>query len=111
MNKTEIISRIVDVLKRHPEVVRAELYGSVARSEHGPHSDVDLILEIDEALQPSGFKAFSLYNELDEAVGRKTSVLDSEVVDHPRVRSHMLLGQRIQKDRQVIYDRTRADNP
>jgi predicted nucleotidyltransferase len=50
------------VLRRHPEVAAAKLFGSRAKGTHTPHSDVDLALwgEIDEV------RAQAIATELDE---------------------------------------------
>ncbi len=41
---TTVIEKIQDVLARHPTVVRAVIYGSRAKGNHKPGSDIDLTL-------------------------------------------------------------------
>ena len=46
----QMIRRSVErLLKEHPEVKRAILFGSRARGDHGPRSDADLILVLKES--------------------------------------------------------------
>ncbi len=48
----EQLQAISQVLRRHPEVTRAILYGSRAKGCHREHSDIDLALEgIDSELK------------------------------------------------------------
>ncbi|MBI4799092.1 MAG: nucleotidyltransferase family protein [Desulfarculus sp.] len=60
------------ILRRHG-VVRAGLFGSVARGEAGPRSDLDLLVEFDR--QTSLLERASLKLELEAALGRPVDVV------------------------------------
>lgn len=68
----------IEKLKRHfPElrdnygVVHLSVFGSVARDEAGPESDVDLLVEFD---QPIGLRFFELYERLEQLLGCKVDL-------------------------------------
>lgn len=61
------------LLAARPEVLEAYLFGSAARGEEQPHSDVDVAVFLDRGARtaaPFGYAA-SLASELMQAVGRK----------------------------------------
>ena len=53
----------------HPTVQRVGLFGSYARSEHTPASDVDILLVLSHALQPSPFQVPAEYYPPNIPVG------------------------------------------
>ncbi len=54
----ELRRRLTEALERRPEVLEAYLFGSHARGEAQPHSDVDVAVRISEAPDaPFGYEA------------------------------------------------------
>ncbi len=45
--KESVISRIIEVFKKHPGIDEVILYGSRAKGEHRPGSDIDLVVKDD----------------------------------------------------------------
>ena len=71
------------------------LFGSFARGEAGPNSDVDLIVEF---LHPTGFLALvRLERELSEVLGRKVDLLTEQAIS-PHLREKIL------NEQQVLYE-------
>lgn len=69
--RDEIIERLRETLARRAEVLEAYLFGSWARGEAQPHSDVDVAVYVDEARvasTPFGYDA-ELAAELMAALG------------------------------------------
>ena len=97
MSKQEVVTTIRKVLNRHRYVVKAELFGSLARGEDRPGSDVDLLVVYDET-RPKGFRAFSIYGDLEEALGRKVDIVQERLM-------HGFIKENIQEDRELIYER------
>lgn len=97
MGKQEVIDTIRKVLNRHRYVVKAELFGSLARGEDRPDSDVDLLVVYDEN-RPKGFRAFSIYGDLEKALGRKVDIVQERLM-------HGFIRKNIDKDRELIYER------
>jgi hypothetical protein len=46
-SREEIAATVREALERRPEVLEAYLFGSLARSESQPHSDVDVAVTVD----------------------------------------------------------------
>ncbi|MEK6607049.1 MAG: nucleotidyltransferase domain-containing protein [Myxococcota bacterium] len=85
--------RLREALGAHPEVVCAYLFGSVARGESGPASDVDVAVILREPVpeRPFGYEA-ALSSELGAALGRS----DVDIVRLDR--APPLLAQRVLRD-------------
>jgi predicted nucleotidyltransferase len=67
--------RILAVLREHEQELKAagllhlRLFGSVARGEDGPQSDVDLLFEYDESETRNLLRAYGFQQELSEILG------------------------------------------
>jgi len=90
----QIIARLAEVLGRTPQVVFAYLFGSCARGDLGPLSDIDVAVYIDSRLavfdyrlQLSEILAHELKTDhIDLVILNKAApLLKSEVVRHGRV--------------------------
>jgi predicted nucleotidyltransferase len=62
-----------------------QLFGSFARDEAGPESDIDLIVSFDRV---PGLSFFSLQHDLSERLGRPVELCTAEVL-HPLVKSRI----------------------
>lgn len=78
--------RIVQILREHlPDlrtrygVRRIALYGSFARGEGKPSSDIDLLVEL---AQPLGLQFVALANEVESLLGRKVDIATLETFHH-----------------------------
>lgn len=99
----EITSTVSQVCSNYP-IVRAYLFGSFARGDQTPESDIDLRLEIDRSIGPFGFFAHdSLLNDLQDALNKKVDILTKHP-DQLRESNPQLLDS-IQKDEILIYER------
>jgi len=88
----EMKREIIDVLRKH-NVKRASLFGSFARGEAGPGSDIDILVEFEgrkSLLDLAGLKI-----ELEELLKRKVDVLTYNSL-------HPLLKDRILSEQEVI---------
>lgn len=99
----DLIERIRQVLRRHPFVLRAEVFGSVARGEERPDSDVDLVVA--SAPHTGLLDLAGLAEDIKQSTGRQASLVSAEIVDRPRKPSHAILARHIQPDRKLIYAR------
>ncbi|MCM0754200.1 nucleotidyltransferase domain-containing protein [Desulfovibrio aminophilus] len=97
MSKQEVVDKIREVLQRHRYVVKAELFGSLARGDDKPGSDVDLLVVYDKN-RPKGFRAFSIYGDLEKSLGRKVDIVQEKLI-------HGFIKKNIQEDRELIYER------
>lgn len=70
MTREETLAAVTEVLRRHAEVRFALLFGSWAREQERPDSDLDV------AVQGPGVDALALASELSLATGREVQVQD-----------------------------------
>ena len=88
-------AKLAEICKSH-DVRVLKIFGSAARGEDGPDSDVDLIVEFDG--EKSLFDLIGLELELEEFLGR-----DVDLVTEPAISRY--LRDRILASASVIYDR------
>jgi predicted nucleotidyltransferase len=87
-------SGIITALRAHQQTLRAagvthlSLFGSVARDEAGPDSDIDLAAEFDPAAKMDLIRLVGLERELGELLGRPVEILP-EPVKKPRLRANV----------------------
>jgi uncharacterized protein len=87
--------RVLEALRRHESELRARgvtrlaLFGSTARGDLGPESDVDLLIEVDAASR-FGLSAFmDLKNDLAGLLGRPVDLAFPDAM-RPRLRAAVL---------------------
>ena len=90
---------IADYFKTQP-VQRAWLFGSFARGEETPLSDVDLLIVYDDKARVSLLKHAAIICELEKILDRPVDVVQEKTL-RPRVR------ESVNKDRKLIYERER----
>lgn len=65
------------------------LFGSVARGEAGPESDVDILVDYRADARPDLFEFIDLKEYLEELVGRRVDLVTPAAL-HPRLRDRIL---------------------
>lgn len=99
----ETVARIRGVLARHPVVKRAVIYGSRAKGNHKPGSDIDLTLLADEGQHISLREVADILDEVDDLLLPYTLDLSAfEQLNHEQLREH------IERVGQVFYERGQA---
>ncbi|MBQ4386113.1 MAG: nucleotidyltransferase domain-containing protein [Prevotella sp.] len=92
----QMTRQIAEYFKTQP-VLRAWLFGSFARGEQRPDSDVDILVVLDHS-QPVGLKFFGMYEDLKELLGRPVDlVVDRSLADFAR--------PSVERDKILIYER------
>ena len=95
---TQAMSKIIaDYFKTQP-VVRAWLFGSFARGEETPLSDVDILVALDHS-QPIGLKFFGMWNDLEDLLDREVDLVEEGTLMPFAVDS-------ANNDKKLIYERT-----
>lgn len=98
MDTATMTQLIADYFKTQP-VLKAWLFGSYARGEERPDSDVDILVEYDRS-QPVGlFKISAMQLTLQRLLGRNVDLVDNEML-FPWVCQH------VNDERKTIYART-----
>lgn len=92
MTREEIQNTIKNYLEQYP-ISRIGIFGSFARNEDRPDSDIDILVTFEEPI--SLFALVRIHRELSELLNRKVDVV-SEKYLHPRLKGA------VQKDLKII---------
>lgn len=96
MSIQDLKYKITPILKQY-NVLSAAVFGSFARGENHPGSDVDLLVQVGSL--PFGIWSFvGLKQDLEKALGTKVDVISQSALN-PK------LAQKIKKDLTQIYER------
>jgi predicted nucleotidyltransferase len=93
---------VITILRAHEAelraagIMRASLFGSVARGDAGPDSDVDLAVELDREARIDLVRLIALEERIGDLLGRKVDLLP-EPVEKPRLRAN------IERDRKLAF--------
>ena len=90
----EITARVLPIFRSH-NVKRAAVFGSVARGEAGPDSDIDILIEVERPFALSQFVA--LKRTLEAALQKPVDVVEYTAIKPAFARN-------ILKDAAVIYE-------
>lgn len=97
MSSEAIQKTIAEYFKTQP-VVKAWLFGSFARGEETPLSDVDLIVQYDEKEGVSLLKHASMVNDLEVILDRPVDLVEDGMLMPFAVES-------ANRDKKLIYER------
>ena len=79
-------------------VLKVWLFGSFARGEDTPASDVDLLVVLDDS-KPIGLKFYGMWNDLEKILDRQVDlVTEASLADFAR--------ENVERDKVLIYERT-----
>lgn len=76
LNKSGIISSIKTILKRDGRVAKAWLFGSVARGDENQDSDIDLMVEMNDAKKYSMFDLIDIAFIIERKTKRKVDLVE-----------------------------------
>lgn len=89
--------KIIPTLKKE-HVIKAAIFGSTARGEAGPHSDVDIVVQFGKSKTLLDLVGLQL--ELEELLKKKVDLVTYNGL-HPRIKPYIL------KDQKIIYEQRR----
>ena len=98
MSTETMKQQIADYFKTQP-VLKAWLFGSFARGEETPESDVDILVEYDKDARISLLTISHMMGELEKSTGRKVDLIEEGCLLPFAVES-------ANRDKQLIYERT-----
>ena len=97
MDTDTIFRTLTEYFKTQP-VLKAWVFGSFARGEETPQSDVDILVVLDHS-QTVGMNFFGMYEELKDLLGRNVDlVTDRSLAPFAR--------KSVEKDKKLVYERT-----
>ena len=98
MSEQTLTTIIADYFETQP-VLKAWLFGSYARGEETPESDVDLLVEFDHS-SPIGLFAYArMWRELQERLGLNVDLVEEGTLKPFAVDS-------ANRDKKLVYERT-----
>ena len=95
MNQLEVENIILNYLKNF-NLLRVGIFGSFARKEHKPNSDIDILVKFKDA--PSLLQLIKFENELSKKLGYKVDLITEGSVKNKRIKNQ------IKQDLQIIYN-------
>ena len=97
MSTPKMNLQIANYLKSQP-VTKAWLFGSFARGEEKPWSDVDILVEFDKGCQMGLFGYLRIKSDLEDLIGRNI-----DLVEDGTLRPYVL--ENVNHDKKLIYER------
>lgn len=96
INRKQLLQQIKTGIKKFPQIEKAWIYGSFARNDDGPKSDIDIALQTGKKF--TYFDLAEVQHELENKIKRK---VDVGFID--AFKPHIL--QHIKPDLKLIYER------
>ena len=94
---TQVMTHLIAEYFKTQPVLKAWLFGSFARGEETPDSDVDILVVLDHS-QPVGLEFFGMYEDLKKMLGRPVDlVVDRSLASFAR--------ESVDRDKILIYER------
>lgn len=98
MNSLQSMKKaIAEYFKTQP-IIKAWLFGSYARGEETPLSDVDLLVQYDENARVSLLKIASMSNELEDILDRQVDLVSEKCL-------RQRVAESVNRDKVLIYER------
>jgi len=98
MSTQTIIELIREYFKTQP-IVKAWLFGSYARGDENPMSDVDLLVEYDKEARVSLLTHAGIICDLEKILDRPVDMAEDGTL-RPRI------AESVNRDKKLIYERT-----
>ena len=98
MNRLQPIKNAVAEYFKTQPIVRAWIFGSYARGEETPLSDVDLLVQYDENARVSLLKIASMSNELEDILDRQVDLVSEKCL-------RQRVAESVNRDKVLIYER------
>ncbi|MBU2579029.1 nucleotidyltransferase family protein [Patescibacteria group bacterium] len=93
---TQIIKKQIAPILRSQGVIKAALFGSIARGEEKKRSDIDILVKIKKGKSLFDFVGLKL--DLEEKLGKKVDLVSYNAIK-PRLKEIIL------KDEKIIYEK------
>ena len=97
MTTQQMFQTIADYFKTQP-VKKAWIFGSFARGEETPLSDIDLLVTYEDNARVSLLKQASMINELESLLNRSVDIVPEKLLRNNFKKS-------INQDKKLIYER------
>lgn len=99
----ELRARVAPVAEKY-KLPKVYVFGSYARGEATPESDVDLIVDRSGSTVHSLFDLGGLYNDLEEALEKPIDLVTEQTLEQPPSRhTDLLFRAEVRRERKEIY--------
>lgn len=95
---TQAMTKIIAEYFKTQPVVKAWLFGSFARGEETPESDIDILVQYDSTARISLLTISHMMGELERSTGRRVDLIEDGCLMPFAVES-------VNRDKQLIYER------
>lgn len=92
---------VIPVCRRHPDISRLYLFGSVARGDFDRESDVDLWVHVDDEALEKPHELLRIHEDLEGAI----SPTKADVVSVTDRRDLTRIWDGLQRDKVLLYER------
>jgi predicted nucleotidyltransferase/plasmid maintenance system antidote protein VapI len=97
VNRTSLLRKFKRIMEDFPAINKAWIFGSFARNEEGPSSDIDIMIEVPENLTFSLFDMAEVREKLQALVPRNIDLVISRAITPE-------LFERIKVERKLFYE-------
>ena len=94
----QINQKIIDYFKDKPAVKKVYIFGSYARNEETPESDVDILVDLDPEARVGGFQFGGMLEDLKDILFKDVDLLTRNSI------SKYILPY-VEKDKVLIYEK------
>lgn len=85
--RANVINTIADVARQFPAIKKAVLFGSFARNEFTPESDIDVRLELDRN-KKFNLRDLALFSkQIEQKTGRSVDVISKDNIENARLKA------------------------
>lgn len=96
-SRANIIRKIKSVLKEFPAIEKAWLFGSFARKDDAPDSDIDILIDVQNETEFTLFDISEIQEKLKLSLNRRVDIVMRRAL-RPQVR------ERIKQDLKLVYE-------
>ena len=93
----DILQKLQEYFKTKP-IIKAWIFGSYARGEEQPDSDIDILVDFDKNSYPSLLSHAGMIIDIEDLLGKKIDLVPDECL-YPRLRPF------VDADKILIYER------
>ena len=94
----QINQKIIEYFKDKPAVKKVYIFGSYARNEETPDSDVDILVDLDPQARVGGFQFGGMLEDLKDILFK-----DVDLLTHDSISKYIL--PYVEKDKVLIYEK------
>ncbi|MEQ9099072.1 MAG: nucleotidyltransferase domain-containing protein [Imperialibacter sp.] len=95
--RSQTISKLKSVMRAFSQIDRAWIFGSFARADDGPQSDIDVLIDVPQEIKFTLFDIAEIREQLEKAVGKKVDVVMLNGI-------RPALKKSIENEMQLIYE-------